>query len=66
MILFAEMEDWDVIAPAEIPQHRISSLLDKNSILGSITGTITHNLGRTVNSMQRAMGESFCGQLLSE
>ncbi|CAG5117893.1 unnamed protein product [Candidula unifasciata] len=51
-----EMEDWDVIAPTEVPQHRISSLLDKNSILGSITGTITQNLGRTVNSMQRAMG----------
>ncbi|XP_059169134.1 TBC1 domain family member 25-like [Physella acuta] len=51
-----ELEDWDVIAPAEIPHHRITSLLDKNSILGSITGTITQNLGKTVNSVQRAMG----------
>ncbi|GFR85520.1 TBC1 domain family member 25 [Elysia marginata] len=51
-----EMEDWDVIAPADIPQHKISSLLDKNSFLFSLTGSISHNIGRTVNSMQKAMG----------
>ncbi|GFN88759.1 TBC1 domain family member 25 [Plakobranchus ocellatus] len=51
-----EMEDWDVIAPADIPHHKISSLLDKNSFLFSLTGSISQNIGRTVNSMQRAMG----------
>lgn len=58
MCILPELEDWDVIAPAEIPHHRITSLLDKNSILGSITGTITQNLGKTVNTVQRAMGKS--------
>ena len=51
------MEDWDVIAPADIPQHKISSLLDKNSFLFSLTGSISQNIGRTVNSMQKAMGK---------
>ena len=53
------MEDWDVIAPADIPQHKISSLLDKNSFLFSITGSISQNIGRTVNSMQKAMGKDM-------
>ncbi|CAL1544918.1 unnamed protein product [Lymnaea stagnalis] len=50
-----ELEDWDVIAPAEIPQHRITSLLDK-SLFGTITGTITQNLGKTVTSVKTAIG----------
>ncbi|XP_055881796.1 TBC1 domain family member 25-like isoform X1 [Biomphalaria glabrata] len=59
-----ELEDWDVIAPAEIPQHRITSLLDKGSILGTITGTITHNLGKTVNTMQRAIGLKHADEVI--
>lgn len=50
-----ELEDWDVIAPTEIPQHRITSLLDK-SIFGTITGTISQNLGKTVTSVKTAIG----------
>ncbi|XP_050412642.1 TBC1 domain family member 25 isoform X2 [Patella vulgata] len=43
-------------APNDIPQHKVSTVLDKGSILGSITGTISNQVGRTVSSMQRAMG----------
>ena len=55
--LCAELDDWDVIAPTDIPQHRISSLLDKNSLLGTITSNISSQVGRTMSSMQRAMGK---------
>ncbi|XP_076448596.1 uncharacterized protein LOC143285229 isoform X2 [Babylonia areolata] len=51
-----ELDDWDVIAPAEVPQARISSLLDKNSLLGAITSNISSHVGKTMSSMQRAMG----------
>ncbi|KAH9490643.1 hypothetical protein Btru_052212 [Bulinus truncatus] len=59
-----ELEDWDVIAPVEIPQHRISSLLDRSSILGTITGTISHNIGKTVNTMQRAIGFKLADEVV--
>ncbi|PVD24774.1 hypothetical protein C0Q70_15260 [Pomacea canaliculata] len=51
-----ELDDWDVIARAEIPQHRITSILDKSSLLGTITSNITSQVGRTMSTMQRAMG----------
>nr|KAG5708456.1 hypothetical protein BaRGS_026183 [Batillaria attramentaria] len=51
-----ELDDWDVIAPTEIPQHRITSLLDRNSLLGAITSNISSQVGKTMSSMQRAMG----------
>ncbi|CAG5132877.1 unnamed protein product [Candidula unifasciata] len=54
--LFEDLEDWDVIAPVEIPHHQLLGLVDKHSILSAVTGSITHKLVRTVSSMQRAMG----------
>ncbi|ESO90560.1 hypothetical protein LOTGIDRAFT_62468, partial [Lottia gigantea] len=50
------LDDWDVIAPTDIPQHKVSTIADKGSILYSITGTISSQIGRSVTSMQRAMG----------
>ena len=49
------MEEWDVIAPVDIPQHRyISSILDKGSILGKIT----HGIGTTMTSMGKGIVQS--------
>ncbi|KAK3103717.1 hypothetical protein FSP39_021297, partial [Pinctada imbricata] len=50
------LDDWDIIAPVDVPQHRIYNLMDKNSLLGSLTGTISSGVGKTFSSMQRAMG----------
>ncbi|XP_046334579.1 TBC1 domain family member 25-like isoform X1 [Haliotis rufescens] len=50
------LDDWDVIAPADIPQHKVTNILDKASLLGAITGTITSQVGKTMTTVQRAMG----------
>ena len=42
-----------MIAPLDIPQHRISSLLDKASFLGSIT----QGIGKTMTSVQKVIGK---------
>lgn len=49
------LEDWDIIAPVEIPQYRMA-FLDKGTFLGNITGTITNRVERTVSQVQRAIG----------
>ena len=55
--VFVGLEDWDIVANKDVPHHRISQLIDKNSLLGSITGTITNHVGKTVSQVSKAMGE---------
>ncbi|XP_021340089.1 TBC1 domain family member 25-like isoform X2 [Mizuhopecten yessoensis] len=50
------LDDWDIIAPVDVPQYKVSNLVERNSILGSLTGTISNQVGRTVSHMQRVMG----------
>ncbi|XP_076469269.1 TBC1 domain family member 25-like isoform X2 [Babylonia areolata] len=50
-----EMDDWDVIAPAEVPNHSVLRLMEKPSLLGTITSNISSHVGKTVSSMQKAM-----------
>ncbi|XP_041378086.1 LOW QUALITY PROTEIN: TBC1 domain family member 25-like [Gigantopelta aegis] len=50
------MDEWDVIAPVDVPQHKIANIIERNSLLGTITGTITSGVGKTMNTVQRAMG----------
>ncbi|XP_045164728.2 TBC1 domain family member 25-like [Mercenaria mercenaria] len=49
------LEDWDIIAPVEIPQYRMA-FLDKGTFLGNITGTISNRVERTVSHVQRVIG----------
>ncbi|XP_064604846.1 TBC1 domain family member 25-like isoform X2 [Liolophura sinensis] len=49
------LDDWDIIAPVDIPQHRFSTLIEKSSFLNSITGTISSQVERTVSQMQKVM-----------
>ncbi|WAR25371.1 TBC25-like protein [Mya arenaria] len=49
------LEDWDIIAPVEIPQYRMT-FLDRSNFFGNITGTISNKMGKTVNQVQRAIG----------
>lgn len=49
------LEDWDIIAPVEIPQNKMA-FLDKATFLGSITGHISNRVERTMSQMQRAIG----------
>ncbi|XP_060595681.1 uncharacterized protein LOC132749798 [Ruditapes philippinarum] len=49
------LEDWDVIAPVEIPQYRMA-FLDRGTFLGNITGTISNRVERTVSTVQRVIG----------
>ncbi|XP_069101136.1 uncharacterized protein [Argopecten irradians] len=50
------LDDWDIIAPVDVPQYKVSNLVERNSILGNLTGTISNQVGRTVSHMQRVMG----------
>lgn len=50
------LDDWDIIAPVDVPRYKMSSLLEKN-ILGTLTGTLSSGMGKTLTHMQRAMGE---------
>ncbi|KAL4226691.1 hypothetical protein ACF0H5_014671 [Mactra antiquata] len=49
------LEDWDIIAPVEIPQYRMPFLY-KSTFLGNITGTISNKVEKTVSQVQRVMG----------
>ncbi|XP_022299236.2 uncharacterized protein LOC111108042 [Crassostrea virginica] len=49
------LDDWDIIAPVDVPRYKMSSLLEKN-ILGTLTGTLSSGMGKTLTHMQRAMG----------
>ncbi|XP_061187762.1 uncharacterized protein LOC133195824 [Saccostrea echinata] len=49
------LDDWDIIAPVDVPQYKMSSFLERN-ILGSLTGTLSSGMGKTLTQMQRAMG----------
>ena len=64
--MFVGLDDWDIIAPVDVPQHRIYNLVDKNSILGTLTGSISSGVGKTFSNMQRAMGKIayYIGQTL--
>ena len=64
IVISGSMDEWDVIAPVDVPQHKIANIIERNSLLGTITGTITSGVGKTVNSMQRAMGKLFLGVLV--
>lgn len=48
-----ELEDWDVIAPAEVPKH---SVLHHQAEKVSLFGAFTSHVGKTMSSMQRAIG----------
>ncbi|KAK3579389.1 hypothetical protein CHS0354_029697 [Potamilus streckersoni] len=50
------LEDWDVIAPADIPQYRMITWLGRDSLLGSITGSISTHVGKTMSQMQKVIG----------
>ncbi len=53
------MEDWDVVAPTEVAtnqQNRSNLGLDRASFLGSLTGSLTAHVGKTVSQVSKAMG----------
>ena len=50
------LEDWDIVAPVDIPQKKLTSLMDKNSIFGQLTEQITSHVGKTVSQVTKAMG----------
>lgn len=52
----AGLDDWDIIAPVDVPRYKMSSLLERN-ILGTLTGTLSSGMGKTLTHVQRAMGE---------
>ncbi|KAL8602471.1 hypothetical protein ACOMHN_065184 [Nucella lapillus] len=47
-----ELEDWDVIAPAEVPKLSLLHQAEKVSLLDAISS----HVGKTMSSMQRAIG----------
>lgn len=49
------LDDWDIIAPVDVPRYKMSSLLERN-ILGTLTGTLSSGMGKTLTHMQRAIG----------
>lgn len=49
------LEDWDIIAPVDVPR-KMTSLLERN-IFGALSGTLSSGVGRTLTHMQRAMGK---------
>ena len=59
----AALDDWDVVPPGDYNSHQAgakaisSTFLDK-TLLGSITGTISSQVGKTVSHVTRAMGQS--------
>lgn len=51
------LEDWDIITPGDIPQLKVAaSMFEKNSFLGSLTGSITSHMERTFSQVQKAIG----------
>ena len=48
------LEDWDIIAPVEIPQYRLG-FLNKGTLLGNITGHIASGVEKTRSQMQKVM-----------
>jgi len=57
------LDDWDIIAPVDVPQYKVSNLMEKNSIFGALTGAVSNLGGRTVSHMQKVMGKSFFKKL---
>ncbi|KAJ8302097.1 hypothetical protein KUTeg_021084, partial [Tegillarca granosa] len=52
---FQSLDDWDIIAPVDVPQYKISNLMEKGAIMGALSG-ISNQVGKTVSTMQRVMG----------
>ena len=52
---FIGLEDWDIVRPVDVSPK--NALLDKGTILGQITGSITNQVGRTVSQAAKVMGE---------
>ncbi|KAL3853456.1 hypothetical protein ACJMK2_016992 [Sinanodonta woodiana] len=50
------LEDWDVIAPVDIPQYHMVTWLGKESLFESITGSISTHVGKTMSQMQKVIG----------
>ena len=60
LLFVSGMEDWDVVAPTEVAHKQQNSNLglDKASFLGSLTGAVTAQVGKTVSQMSKAIGNS--------
>ncbi|KAL5014536.1 hypothetical protein ScPMuIL_008806 [Solemya velum] len=50
------LDDWDIIAPGDVPQYRFAHFIDRNSFLSSLTGTISSHVEKTMSTMQRTLG----------
>lgn len=51
------LEDWDIITLGDIPQLKVAaSMFEKNSFLGTLTGSITSHMERTFSQVQKAIG----------
>ena len=52
------MEDWDVVAPTEVAAKQQGNNLGLDrSFLGSLTGAVSAQVGKTVSQMTKAMGQ---------
>jgi len=51
------LEDWDIIAPVEIPTYRMP-FLDHRTFLGNLTGSISNRMEKTVSHMQKVIGKA--------
>ncbi|CAH1783631.1 unnamed protein product [Owenia fusiformis] len=50
------LDDWDIVAPGDIGTNRLSQLVEKSSLLGSITASVSSQMGKTVSTVQQALG----------
>ena len=56
MLFASGLDDWDIVNRVDAPLQQRLRMLDKSGLIGSITGTITSSVGKTVSHCHQGYG----------